>query len=147
MRTRALPSTVMVSPSTAVILPRTRAGAWAAALAATRITSSASLLRWLDAIFAHRDARRDELAIGFDARAAEDGLARLEVGAGTRHEGHHLGFRGHHDLLLAVLVLERDLVAAARLSDAGDVGVGHHRIRSRIPRAVHLRHLRPDGMH
>src|SRR5260221_9303033 len=125
MRTRAL-SMKITSPSTAVIFPRTRVGSWAAALTAARSSTSASLLRRLDAIFADRHARRHELAVALDTRPAEDGLARLEVGARSRHEGHHLGLGGHHDLLLAVLVLQRDLVAAACLRDAGDIGVGHH---------------------
>src|SRR5258706_1144902 len=128
MRTRVLPMEIR-SPSTAVILPRTRVGSWAAALTAASSSTSASLLRRLDAIFADRHTRRYELAVALDTRPAEDGLARLEVGAGSRHEGHHLCLGGHHDLLLAVLVLQRDLVAAACLRDAGDVGVGHHRIR------------------
>src|SRR5436309_13482001 len=138
MRTRALPSTVIVSPSTAVILPRTRVGAWAAAVAAASTRRSASLLRRLDAIFAHRHARRHELAVAFDARAAEDCLAGLEIGARPWHEGHDLGLRRHQNFLLAVLVLERDLVAAAHLCGARDVGVGHQRVRSRVPGTMRL---------
>src|SRR5258706_9072692 len=145
MRTLVLSMEIM-SPSTAVILPRTRVGSWAAALTAARSSTSASLLRRLDAIFADRHARRHELAVALDTRPAEDGLARLEVGAGSRHEGHHLCLGGHHDLLLAVLVLQRDLVCRLLLEKKKDVGVGHHRIRGRIPCPVHLGHLRSNGM-
>src|SRR5215212_8298292 len=74
-----------------------------------------SLLRGLDPVLAHGHARRDELAIAFHPRAAEDRLARLEIGARARHEGHDLRVLGDEDLLLAVLVLERELVATARL--------------------------------
>src|SRR2546425_11854697 len=99
MRTCVLPSTVTMSPATAVILPRTRVGAWAAAVAAASSRRSATLLRRLDAIFAHRHACRHELAIAFDPRAAEDRRPRLEIGPGPRPEGHELGLGRHQDLL------------------------------------------------
>src|SRR5687768_4343918 len=91
------------------------------------------LLRRLDAVLAHRHPLRRELAVGAGARAAEDGLARLQVRAAARDEAEILGLRRHQDLLLAVLVLQRELVAAAHLRGAGHIGVGHQRVGNRIP--------------
>src|SRR5688572_16642162 len=105
-----------------------------------------ALLRGLDAIFAHGDAWGDELA-ALIARTGEDRLAGLEVAPAARHEDEELRFRRHQDFLLAVLVLERKFVAAAHMRAAFEVGVGHHRIGNRIPRAVHLGHLRPERVH
>src|SRR6185503_16462318 len=148
--TLVFPSTTKLFPSTAVIVPRTRVWASASFRPMPSASSAAvknALLRRLDAIFAHRDARRDQLAVVVHARAGEDGFAGLEVGAGAVLESEVLRLRRHQDLLLAVLVLERELVAAAHLRAAFDVGVGHHRVGDRIPRAVHLRHLRPERVH
>src|SRR5438045_6170131 len=85
----------------------------------------ASLLRRLDAVLADRDALGHELAVAFDPCAAEDGLAGLEIGSRAGDERHHFSLRRDQDLLLTVLVLERDLVAAARLRGTRDIGVGH----------------------
>src|SRR3982751_2063668 len=106
-------------------MPRTRVGGCAAALSASAARIRASLLRRLDAIFAYCDALGDEFAVVADTRAAENRLARLEVGAAARDEGEVFGFRRHHDFLLAVLVFECQLVATANLGGARDVGVGH----------------------
>src|SRR3954469_6691745 len=102
-------------------------------------TQEKPLLRRLNAVLADRDARRDELAVAFDARAAEDRFTGLEVGARAGHEGDDLGVLVDQDLLLAILVLEGELVAAARLSIGCDVGVGHEGVGRRIPGAMHLR--------
>src|SRR5687768_2208579 len=134
-------------PSNAAMVPRTRVGAWAsAAVAAATRTIAKTLLRRIDAILAHRDALRDELA-ALVARAGEDRRAGLEVGAAAGRESEELGLARDQDLLLAVLVLERELVAAAHLRGAFDVGVGHHRIGDRVPCAVHLGDLRPELVH
>src|SRR6185295_7228117 len=149
-RTGVFPSTTKPFASSAVIFPRTRVWASASFRPMPSASSAAvknALLRRLDAIFAHHHARRDQLAVVVHARAGEDRFAGLEVGAGAVGEGVVLGLRRHQDLLLAILVLERELVAAAHLRAAFDVGIGHHRIRDRIPRAVHLGHLRPERMH
>src|SRR5687767_2398610 len=139
-RIRSFPSTVIALPSNSVIVPRTRVGVWAR-VAVTTTSNKRKLLRRLDAIFAHRDALRDELAVLL-ARAGEDGLAGLEIGARARREGVVLGLRRDQDLLLAVFVLERELRAGADLRGALERRVRHHRIGNRIPRRMHLRHLR-----
>src|SRR5256885_15712887 len=113
-----------MSPSMAVILPRTRAGACAAAVSAATRSTSATLLRRIDAIFAYRDAAGHELAIVGDPRCREDRCARREIRTSTVDERVVLGLRCHQDLLLAVLVFHGELVAAARLRDVFDVGVG-----------------------
>src|SRR5256885_11913060 len=106
----------MASPLTAEMTPRTRS--CADAPSATNARRRVSLLRRLDAIFAHRNALCQEL-VAFHAGAGEDRLARLQVGARAGHEVVVLGFGVHQDLLLAVLVLERELAAVAHLGNAG----------------------------
>src|SRR5262245_25243107 len=116
-RTCVLPSTVMTSPPAAVIVPRTRVCASAAVLASASATPARkSLLRRLDAIFAHRHSRGVEHAVLL-ARGGEDPLARLQVGLRARHESHDRRARRHQDFLRAALVVHGDLVAAARLRD------------------------------
>src|SRR3954469_10428661 len=87
-----------------------------------RSPARARLLRRVDAVLAHHDARRDELAVVAHARAGEDVLARLEVFPTAVVESVVLGFRRGQDLLLAVLVLHGELGAAADLCHAGDGG-------------------------
>src|SRR5436305_1915183 len=109
---------------------------------AARARTSATLLRRIDAIFAYRDALGHELAVVAHARAGEDVRAGLEVVARPGPEGVVLGLGVHQDLLLAFLGFHGELATAARLRDVLDVGIGHHRVRDRVPGAVHLRHLR-----
>src|SRR5207302_77935 len=90
----------------------------------TKSRTNARLLRWIDAIFAHRHAPGHELAVVAHACAAEDRRTGLQVGAAAGREVVVLGFRRHQDLLLAVLVLERELLAAARLREGGGRGEG-----------------------
>src|SRR3954453_4658806 len=104
------------------------------------LTQANSLLRGLDPVLAHGNAGRDELAVALDLRAGKDGLAGLEVCARAGHEGDDLRVLVHQNLLLAVLVLEGELVTAARLGVGADVGVGHEGVRRRIPGAMHLRY-------
>src|SRR5437868_13317367 len=92
-------STVIMSPCTSVILPRTRVGACAATALAARARTSATLLRRIDAIFAYRDALGHELAVVAHARAGEDVRAGLEVVACPGPEGVVLGLGVHQDLL------------------------------------------------
>src|SRR5213596_1490010 len=99
IRTCAFWSTTIMSPSSALILPRTRVGACAATLAATSSRTNARLLRWIDAIFAHRHASGHELAVVAHACAAEDRRTGLQVGAAAGREVVVLGFRRHQDLL------------------------------------------------
>src|SRR6185436_669501 len=91
-------ATEISSPLTAVITPRARS--CAEAPSATSARSRARLLRRLDAIFAHRDALREEL-VAVHAGAGEDRFALLEVGARAGHEVVVLGLGVHQDLLLA----------------------------------------------
>src|SRR4051812_33551483 len=104
-RTFVFWSTTNTSPRRSVILPRTRVGACAAAVAAATRSSSARLLRGIDAIFAHGHPAGHELAVVTDACAAEDRGARLEIFARARTERVVLGLGRHQDFLLAVLVL------------------------------------------
>src|SRR6185503_15097878 len=130
--TLVFPSTTKLFPSTAVMVPRTRvwASAWFRPMpSASSAAVKNALLRRLDAIFAHRNARRDQLAVVVHARTGEDRFAGLEIGAAAVLERVVLGLGRHQDFLLAVLVLERELVAAGDLRAALDVGIGHHRVR------------------
>src|SRR5687768_16789762 len=144
--TRSLPSTVMALPSTALIVPRTRVCA-TAALAATSNATKKTLVRRLDAIFAHVEALGDDLAVGFLARVGPDPFAALEVGARAGIEGDDRCARRHENFLRSALVVEGDLVAAARLRDAVQVRVGHGRFRLQVPRKMAGFSLRRDGMH
>src|SRR5687767_2575201 len=144
--TRSLPSTVMALPSTALIVPRTRVCA-TAALAAMSSATKKTLVRRLDAIFADVEALGDDLAVGFLPRVGPDPFAALEVGARAGVEGDDRRARRHQNLLCPALVVERDLVAAARLRDAVQVRVGHGRFRLQVPREMPGFRLRRDRMH
>src|SRR5687768_12995862 len=115
IRTRSLPFTVMALPSTAVIVPRTRVCA-DAQLAANTSARNTTLVRRLDAILAHVEALDHDLA-AFLARVGPDPFAGLQVGARAWIEGDDRRARRDEDLLRSALVVERDLVAAARLRD------------------------------
>src|SRR6188474_291341 len=107
-----LPATLMVLPSTAEMTPRTRSCACAAAQVASAAKRRAGLLRRLDAILAHGDALCQQL-VAVDAGTGEDRFALLQVGARAGNEVVVLGVGVHQDLLLAVLVLQGELVAFA----------------------------------
>src|SRR6185436_20605835 len=63
----------------------------------------ARLLRWLDAVLADRDARRDVLALAaFRLGDDEHVFAGLQVGARAGRELNDRGGRRHDDSLLAV---------------------------------------------
>src|SRR3954471_6683158 len=79
----------------------------------------------LDAALAHLDAVRDQLAVALDARVGPDRLAFLEGRAVAGVEADDRRAAGHRDLLLAVLVLQRDLVAAGGCHRGLQVGVRH----------------------
>src|SRR5688572_20916101 len=137
---------VRVPPSNAATVPRTRVCAWAA-VPRTSNASSSALVRRLDAIFAYVKALDHDPAVGFLARVGPDGFARLEVGARAGHEGDDRRARRHQHGLRAALVVERDLVAAARLRQAVEVGVGHGRVRLQVPGEVPGLRLRRDRVH
>src|SRR5258706_10017497 len=90
-----------------------------------RLPEETPLLRRPDAVLARLDALRDDAPVGFLAGDAVDidaGLQRRAVRGNARHDGRAVG---HVDLRRAVLELQRDLVAAARLRRAREVGVVH----------------------
>src|SRR5262245_29455039 len=155
MRTCVLWSTVIVLPSAAVIAPRTRVCAFAAvpkaasAIAASRASRifMAVSVRGLDAALADVQPLDDDLAVGFLARVGPDPFAGLEVGARPGVEGDDRRARRHQHLLRTALVVERDLVAAAYLRDAVQVGVRHGRVGCEVPRKVAGLGLRRDGVH
>src|SRR5882672_9735498 len=94
------------------------------------------LLRGLDPVFGDLHARRGDLAAGVRGHGDDRVL--------TGHEERAVSIHGHHDgnvardddLLRAVLVLERELVAVVRLHHRGDHGVGHGRAGLQVPGTV-----------
>src|SRR5690242_2702916 len=158
VRVCAVPSvafTTTVLPSTFSIVPRMRmvccadaperpSAASTAAAATIRIVSP--LICLLLRVSSHRrrgiapdiDARGRQRAVRLLGRRADEHFcARLEVSLVARRVGHDRAFRSDHDLLLAVLVLEMDLVLADRCHLL-DRRIGHGALGLEIPRPVAL---------
>ena len=87
-----------------------------------------------NAVAADIDAVGFQHAVVFLHRAEDDDLgARFHFGLVAGNEGDDRRIRRHHDLLLAVLVFDQDVLAVGALDRLGHRGVGHGRARALIP--------------
>jgi hypothetical protein len=94
-----------------------------------------------EAVFADREPRRLQVAVGVLGRGDEELCADLGICLGPRLESDDRRTRLHRDGLLAVaLVGQGQRLASRRGRDLGDGRVGHHAVGLQIPGIVPFAH-------